>query len=189
MIRATRTWLAVLILALFSFARGADVISIWGGARGTIVLKSDGTVWTWGANSFGKLGIGATNPIRMSVPVEVHDPVNVSYLNSVKAIMGCETHNVGLKSDGTVCSWGYNVFGQLGNGTTNDAWLPVQTGLGANPPLTSVTKLGGRPYFTLAVKSDGTIWAWGMNRYGQMGNIRARKAPHPGGVPDIPRCP
>src|ERR1035441_10122219 len=106
----------------------------------------------------------------MSVPVEVHDAGNVSYLNSVEAIMGCETHNVALKSDGTVWSWDYNAFGQLGNGTTNDAWLPVQTGLGTTPPLNSVTKLGGRPYFTLAVKSDGTVWAWGMNRYGQMGN-------------------
>ena len=155
---------------MVSLARGTEVISIWGGARGTIGLKSDGTVWTWGVNGFGKLGIGETNTVRVSVPVEVRDSGNVSYLNSIQAIMGCETHNVALKSDGTVWSWGYNAFGQLGNGTTNDAWLPVQTGLDAAPPLTSVTKLGGRPYFTLAVKSDGTIWAWGMNRYGQMGN-------------------
>ena len=53
--------------------------------------------------------------------MEVGDAGNVSYLNSVKAIMGGETHNVALKSDGTVWSWGYNAFGQLGNGTTNDA--------------------------------------------------------------------
>jgi len=120
---STRTAVGLLILSLASSARSADVISIWGGARGTIILKSDGTVWTWGANFFGKLGIGETNPVRMSVPVEVRDAGNVSYLNSVKAIMGCETHNVALKSDGTVWSWGYNAFGQLGNGTTNDAWL------------------------------------------------------------------
>lgn len=151
-------------------ARGTDVVSVWGGARATVVLKSDGTVWTWGGNGFGKLGIGDTNLVRVDVPVEVHGPGNTGYLNSVKAIMGGETHNVALKSDGTVWSWGMNAFGQLGNSTTNDAWSPVQTGLGAIPPLTSVVKLGGRPYFTLAVKSDGTIWAWGMNRYGQMGN-------------------
>jgi alpha-tubulin suppressor-like RCC1 family protein len=167
---ATRTWFAILVFALVSLARGADVVSIWGGARGTIILKSDGTVWTWGANFYGKLGIGDTNPVRMTVPVEVHGTGNVSFLNSVSAIMGCEMHNVALKSDGTVWAWGWNAFGQLGNGTTNDAYTPVQTGLGSVPPLTSVTKLGGRPYFTLAVKSDGTIWAWGMNQYGQMGN-------------------
>jgi alpha-tubulin suppressor-like RCC1 family protein len=84
--------------------------------------------------------------------------------------MGCEEHNVAVKSDGTVWCWGWNAYAQLGDGTTNDAWTPVQTGLLSVPPLTNVTKLGGRPYFTLAVKSDGTIWAWGMNQYGQMGN-------------------
>src|ERR1017187_4310548 len=84
---------AVLIFTV-ALVYGADVVSIWGGARGTVVLKSDGTVWTWGANFNGKLGIGDTNPVRMSVPVEVHDPGNVSYLNSVQAIMGGETHNV-----------------------------------------------------------------------------------------------
>jgi alpha-tubulin suppressor-like RCC1 family protein len=155
---------------LAEVAQGTDVVSVWGGARGTIVLKSDGTVWTWGINGFGKLGIGDTNPIRMNVPVEVHGVGNIGYMNSVKAIMGCEMHNVALRADGTVWSWGWNSFGQLGDGTTNDAWAPVQTGLTAVPPLTSVVKLGGRPYFTLAVKSDGTVWAWGMNRYGQMGN-------------------
>jgi alpha-tubulin suppressor-like RCC1 family protein len=148
----------------------ADVVSVWGGARGTIILKSDGTVWTWGANFNGKLGIGETNDLRALTPVEVHGPGNTGYFNSVAVIMGGEIHNVALKSDGTVWCWGWNAFGQLGNGTTNDSWIPVQTGLTANPPLTNVIKLGGRPYFTLAEKADGTIWAWGMNQFGQMGN-------------------
>jgi alpha-tubulin suppressor-like RCC1 family protein len=163
-------WFAVLLCALVSIARGADVVSVWGGARGTIILKSDGTVWTWGANFNGKLGIGTTNTSRALTPVEVHDPNNIGFFNSVKAVMGGEIHNVALKSDGTVWCWGWNSLGQLGNGTTNDSWVPTQTGLTANPPLTNVVKLGGRPYFTLAEKSDGTIWAWGMNQFGQMGN-------------------
>jgi alpha-tubulin suppressor-like RCC1 family protein len=177
--RTFRIWLAFATAALVSTAQSADVVSIWGGARGTVILKSDGTVWTWGANFYGKLGIGDTNPVLMDVPVEVHGPGNVSYLNSVQAIMGCEFHNVALKYDGTVWSWGQNAYGQLGDGTINDAWTPIQTGLTAMPPLTNVTKLGGRPYFTLAVKSDGTIWAWGMNRYGQMGNGTVNPLPGP----------
>src|ERR1039457_2730767 len=135
---ATRIWIAVAVVALFSLARSADVVSIWGGARGTIVLKSDGTVWTWGANFDGKLGIGETNTVRSSVPVEVHGPGNVSYLNAVKAIMGGEEHNLALKADGTLWAWGWNAFGQLGDGTTNTAWTPVQTGLSSVPPLTNV---------------------------------------------------
>jgi alpha-tubulin suppressor-like RCC1 family protein len=153
-------------------AVGADVVSIWGGARSTIVLKSDGTVWTWGANLGGRLGLGIDSASlgRSLIPVEVHGAGNVSFLNPVTAIMAGETHNMALKSDGTVWSWGYNFIGELGDGTTNDAATPVQVGLGSVPPLTGVTKLGGRTYFSLAVKSDGSIWAWGMNWNGQMGN-------------------
>ena len=155
---------------MLTAASAADVVSVWGGARGTIVLKSDGTVWTWGANTpGGKLGIGDATTNRMLVPIEVHGIGNVDYLNSVIAIMGGETHNLALKSDGTLWSWGYNFVGELGDGTTNSAALPVQVGLGSMPPLTNVTKLGGRTYFSLAVKSDGTIWGWGMNSSGQMG--------------------
>lgn len=169
---STQIAVGMFLISLAPFARSAGVISIWGGARGTIVLKSDGTVWTWGGNFNGKLGVGADpNTLNRSlIPVEVHGPGNVGYLNSITAVMGGEIHNVALKSDGTVWAWGWNAFGQLGNGTTNDAYSPIQTGLGAVPPLTSVVKLGGRPYFTIAVKADGTVWAWGMNQFGQMGN-------------------
>jgi alpha-tubulin suppressor-like RCC1 family protein len=165
-----QTIATLLLFSLASTVLGADVVSVWGGARSTIILKSDGTVWTWGANFNGKLGLGETNDQRALTPVEVHGPGNFSYLNSVTAVMGGEIHNVALKVDGTVWCWGWNAFGQLGNGTTNDSWVPVQAGLTATPLLSNVVKLGGRPYFTLAEKADGTIWAWGMNQFGQMGN-------------------
>jgi alpha-tubulin suppressor-like RCC1 family protein len=167
-----RSLTVLLVLAWGTLADAADVVSIWGGARGTIVLKSDGTVWTWGANFAGKLGVGldAVSLVRTNVPIEVHGPGNVSYLNSITNIMGGEVHSIAVKSDGTVWGWGQNEFGQLGDGTTNDESAPVQVGLGCVPPLGSVTKLGGRTYWNLAVKTDGTVWAWGMNQGGQLGN-------------------
>src|SRR5947208_13969750 len=161
--------IASLLASGFSLAAAPDIVSLWGGARGTIILKSDGTVWTWGSGGFGKLGNNTTTG-KSLVPVEVHGAASIDYLHSVTAIMGGETHNMALKSDGTLWSWGYNFVGELGDGTTNDAALPVQVGLNSVPPLMNVTKLGGRTYFSLAVKSDGTIWGWGMTGSGQMGN-------------------
>lgn len=146
------------------------VISIWGGARETIALKSDGTVWTWGLNacnlgsgSCGKLGDGTQT--SSSFPIQVHGPGNLGYLNSITAIMGGEHHNFALKSDGTVWAWGGNFVGQLGDGTYTNTVLPVQVS-----GLTSVRSLGGRGYHSLAVKSNGTVWAWGWNSRGQLGH-------------------
>src|SRR5712675_440888 len=108
---------SLLLVLSLSIALAAEVVSIWGGARGTIILKSDGTVWTWGSGGFGKLGNNTTTG-RSLVPVEVHGPGNIDYLHSVTAIMGGESHNMALKSDGTLWGWGMNGAGQMGNGTS-----------------------------------------------------------------------
>src|SRR5882724_2617198 len=157
----------LLTLAVPFMAVSADVVSIWGGARGTMVQKSDGTVWTWGANFGGKLGVGlaSTNLGRVLVPTEVHGPQDAGYFNSVTAILAGEVHNIALKSDGTVWAWGANMFGQLGNGSTNEAHTPVKTSV-----LNSVTALGGRGYHTLAIDSAGSVWGWGWNSAGELGD-------------------
>jgi alpha-tubulin suppressor-like RCC1 family protein len=146
------------------------VISIWGGARETIALKSDGTVWTWGLNdcvlgsgNCGKLGDGTK--INRLIPTQVHGPGNAGYLTSITAIMGGEHANYAIKSDGTLWAWGGNFVGQLGDGTYTNTVTPVEVS-----GLTSVTALGGRGYHNLAVKSDGTVWAWGWNRNGELGH-------------------
>jgi YD repeat-containing protein len=152
-------------------ASSARVISIWGGARETIALKSDGTVWTWGLNSCGSLGtgncgkLGDGTQISRSTPIQVHGPGNVGYLTSITAIMGGEHANYALKADGTVWAWGGNFVGQVGDGAYTNTVTPVQVN-----GLTSVTSFGGRGYHNLAIKSDGTVWAWGWNSRGQLGH-------------------
>ncbi len=152
-------------------ASSARVISLWGGARDSIALKSDGTVWTWGLSSCGSLGTGSCGKlgdgteISRSMPIQVHGPGDIGYLNSITAIMGGEHANYALKSDGTLWAWGGNFVGQLGNGTYTNTTIPVQVS-----GLISVTALGGRGYHNLAIKSDGTVWAWGWNSRGQLGH-------------------
>jgi len=146
------------------------VISIWGGARDTIALRADGSVWTWGINDCvlgsgdcGKLGDGTT--LERHLPTRVHGPGNIGFLDSITAIMGGEHTNYALKSNGTLWAWGGNFAGQLGDGTYTNSVTPVQVS-----GLSTVKSLGGRGYHTLAVKTDGTVWAWGWNRYGELGH-------------------
>lgn len=146
------------------------VISLWGGAGSEqIVLKSDGTIWVWGWNSFGQQGDGTTN--NTCVPHQVLGPGGVGLLTNLTAIMGGETHNAALRADGTVWEWGRSLFGELGDGSTNwgaltsESTVPVQV-IGLN----SVKSLGGRGYHDLAERTDGTIWAWGDNQSGELGN-------------------
>ncbi|TLZ71770.1 MAG: RCC1 repeat-containing protein, partial [Methanobacteriota archaeon] len=128
----------------------------------SLALKSDGTVWAWGANSAGQLGNGSFTGSNT--------PVQTSGINGVTAIAGGQLHSLALKSDGTVWAWGFNLDGQLGNGTNTTTYpygldTPVQV-LG----LTGVIAIAGGGAHSLALKSDGTVWAWGQNNKGQLGN-------------------
>jgi alpha-tubulin suppressor-like RCC1 family protein len=149
----------------------SPIVQFWGGGRHSIALLADGSVWTWGSNVSGKLGNGETSASYSDtshdsfVPLKVHGPGNVGYLSAVVAISAGEGHNLALKSDGTVWAWGWNGVAQLGNGTANDAFTPVQVS-----GLANVVAISGRAYHCLALKSDGTVWAWGDNRYGQLGS-------------------
>ena len=166
-------------LALFTLSVSAQlttnlppspIVQFWGGGRHTMVLLADGSVWTWGSNVAGKLGNNLSSVDYNDtshdsfLPIKVHGPNNVGYLNSIIAVSAGEGVNTALRSDGTVWAWGDNEFAQLGNGTTNNAWTPVQVS-----GLTNVVAISGRAYHTLALKSDGTVWAWGWNAYGQLG--------------------
>ncbi len=145
-----------------------DVTTIAAGNIHSLALKSDGTVWAWGSNFHGTLGNGTSTDSNV--------PVQVSSLTGMKGIAGGWRHSLALKNDGTVWAWGLNQFGQLGNGSNTNSNVPVQTS-----SLTDIiavaggggyvfTGSGGAISHSLALKNDGTVWAWGCNLYGQLGN-------------------
>lgn len=135
----------------------------------TAYIKPDGTVWSWGANNYGQLGDGTT--IQRRSPVQVKGPGGQGFLSSVVAVAASNNHTLALKSDGTVWSWGWNDFGQLGDGTSITRHTPIQVkGMGGTGYLTDIVAIRTNNYHSVALKSDGTVWAWGNNNFGQLGN-------------------
>jgi len=104
------------------------VTAISAGDNHSVALKGDGTVWAWGGNAEGQLGDGTTT-VNSRTPVQVKDPAGTGLLTGVKAIVAGYDHVLALKDDGTVFAWGYNSNGQLGNGSTADSNLPIQTSI------------------------------------------------------------
>jgi alpha-tubulin suppressor-like RCC1 family protein len=122
----------------------------------SFAIKTDGTLWSWGNNDNGTLGLG--NTVRQSSPVQVGS------LSNWAQISGGETHAASIKSDGTLWSWGVNNQGQLGLGNTTDYSSPKQIGA-----LTTWSKVSSSNAFTLAISTNGTLWSWGLNFNGQLG--------------------
>jgi alpha-tubulin suppressor-like RCC1 family protein/pimeloyl-ACP methyl ester carboxylesterase len=151
----------------------ASVVSVAAGIDHTVAVKSDGTVWAWGGNAVGQVGDGSTTN-RLT-------PVQVPGLTGVVSAAAGSYHTVAVKSDGTVWAWGYNRFGQLGNGSTPDnTFAPVHV-----PGFTGVVSVAAGSIHTVAVKSDGTVWAWGNNGFGQLGDGSATNRLAPVQVPGL----
>jgi len=157
-----------------------SVTDVWGGAVESIALLSDHTVWTWGWNDYGILGNGHGASMFYTgteydswLPIQVLGPNGIGYLTSITAIAGGERHNAALNANGEVWIWGWNYFGQLGIGTycTN---MNAPDCMGTTPVkipgFTSVKAIASRGYHTLALKQDGTVWAWGYNDAGRLGD-------------------
>ncbi|HYO59410.1 MAG TPA: RCC1 repeat-containing protein, partial [Archangium sp.] len=132
------------------------VTSIAAGSFHTLALRQDGTVWAWGHNTYGQLGDGTTT--HRSTPAPVWS------IGGITAVAGGSYHGLALHQDGTIWTWGYNYNGQLGDGTTTIRYTPVKV-----PGLDGVTALAAGYYHTVALRQDGTVWAWGQNTYGQLG--------------------
>ena len=121
-----------------------------------LATKTDGTLWTWGRNDQGQLGLG--NRTSYSSPKQVG---SLSTWSKVSAVA---LSSYAIKTDGTLWAWGYNYYGELGTGNNTNYSSPKQVGA-----LTTWKSLSGGGYTISALKTDNTLWSWGCNAEGQLG--------------------
>lgn len=128
------------------------------GAEHSLAIKTDGTLWAWGRNSEAQLGDGTNNNSNV--------PIQIGIDNNWVAVSAGSEHNLAKKSNGTLWAWGGNTYGQCGNATPpNSVATPQQVGTATNWQNISAVS-----YHSLAIQSDGTLWAWGLNLNGQLGD-------------------
>jgi alpha-tubulin suppressor-like RCC1 family protein/phosphodiesterase/alkaline phosphatase D-like protein len=139
------------------------IVSINGGNSHALAIKSDGSVWAWGNNNKGQLGDGSST--SRSTPVQVS-----GLTSGIVMVAGGLSYSAALKSDGTVWTWGWGTNGRLGNNNLTDTYTPVQVWGQAQGTLSGFSIIESGYSHTLALKNDGTVWAWGSNSSGQLGD-------------------
>jgi len=147
---------------------GAGFMPAWGlavqegtrisaGDAHSFVLMPDNSLWGWGRNWNGKLGDGTTD-CRLS-PVWI--------MNNVATVSAGDSHTMVITNDGDLWAWGTNCHGQLGNGTATEWWTPHPNPIKI---MDNVATVSAGTFHTMAITTDGNLWGWGRNWYGQLGD-------------------
>ena len=157
----------------------SPVQTISGGANWRLVglgrthsaaIKTDGTLWLWGYGGSGQLGNNELAFMPKSSPIQT-----ISGGSNWLTLSSGWSHVTAIKTDGTLWLWGSNAAGELGNNTVTNTCSPVQTISGGNNWRTVSANLS----HTAAIKTDGSLWLWGCNYLGRLGNssITDRSSP------------
>ena len=137
-------------------------LNIAAGRSQALALRSDGSVWSWGTNEFGEMGIGSSTGSSF--------PVRIIGVTNVAGIAAGWQHSLAVETNGTVWAWGDNSYGQLGKTSLSNSLVPVLvTGI------TNAVEVSGGEDFSLALLANGRVVAWGTNDYYQLGTNNGLK--------------
>jgi alpha-tubulin suppressor-like RCC1 family protein len=124
------------------------------GKYNTYAIKSDGTLWGTGYDNHGQVGDGTYGTSHV-----IYTFTQIGTDTNWKTTSGTTDSTIGLKTNGTLWGWGFNYYGQVGDGTTTERHTPVQIGSDANWKAIS----SGIFSFNIALKTNGTLWGWGVH--------------------------
>lgn len=158
-----------------------NVMIVAAGEKHSVALTRDGILYTWGDNSKGQLGSGnsasalaySTRPV--TVAGENNSSKSLSEMlveknESISNIAAGRDHTLAVSNQGNLYSWGANTYGQLGVNSRDNRYFPVQVkGYNGGGYLTDVILIGAGAEHSLAVRTDGSVWSWGRNNKGQLG--------------------
>lgn len=148
----------------------SDGVAISASSEHTLAVEGDGTVWGWGSDSNGQLGLDTYDNRTQ--------PAQIPNLTGIIAAAAGAYHSIFLKNDGTVWACGYNADGELGNDDTNGSVTPVEVLTGSGAPLGRVIAIAAGYFHNLALTEDGSVWAWGANWNGMLGDGTWNDAHH-----------
>ena len=141
--------------------KGVTAEEVSAGETFAVALGSDGNIYAWGQNNYGQLGDGTT--VNDSIPVMVKMPTGIT----AKQVFAAPFFASAIGSDGNVYSWGSNSTANLGDSTKTNSSVPVMVKM---PAGITATAISAGSSFGLAIGSDGNIYAWGGNGFGQLGD-------------------
>ena len=169
---------------------GKDIVDVHIYDYIIIAKDSNGKLYSWGYNNSGQLGNGTTENSSMPVCISDIEGSPLNGKNIVKVYADYSTMIV-KDSDGKLYSWGYNGYGQLGNGTTTNSSMPVCISDIKNSPLKgkNIVDVHNYGYRIIAKDSNGKLYSWGENYYGQLGNGTTANSSMPICISDIENSP
>jgi alpha-tubulin suppressor-like RCC1 family protein len=130
------------------------------GGYHSAAIKTDGTLWTWGRNYYGQLGTNTIFNVGRSSPVQV------GALTTWAKVSANKDNTAAIRTNGTLWTWGRSNYGQIGDSSVTNRSSPVQIGA-----LTDWSQITMAPYGNMAaIKNNGTLWTWGANFSGQLGD-------------------
>ena len=162
-------------------SKAFKAVQISAGGFHALAIGQDGAAWTWGYNKFRQLGDGSTT--NRPRPKLVGNPSDSSQPFQVAQISAGAIHSLAVDQNGTAWAWGWNVYGQLGDGTTSNRSTPTRVlppaGQGSAGTGLATARTSGGYFHSLAIGRDGNAYAWGDNQYGGLGNGSATQSSMP----------